>query len=172
LGCAVAARAQVASRLPELPGLELPSSLWFWLSLALGVLLLLQLARQRFRAARRRHVILSRQALAYARERSAADLLSSLGFQIDAVQARTHYELRVDGEPLMIELRVDYLVSKHNLSYAADVKSGPQATRVQHAATRRQLLEYQLAYDVDGVLLVDMEREQILTLEFAPKRRG
>lgn len=147
---------------------RLSASPWFWISLGLGALLLAQAARQRYRAARRRRVILSRQALAYARERSAADLLISLGYRIDAVQARTSYQLRVDGEAMEIELRVDYLVSKDQLAYAADVKSGPQATRVQFAATRRQLLEYQLAYEVDGVLLVDMERGQVLTLEFAP----
>jgi hypothetical protein len=34
------------------------------------------------------------------------------------------------------------------------------------AATRRQLLEYRLAFDVDGVLLVDVETGEVSEVEF------
>ena len=36
----------------------------------------------------------------------------------------------------------------------------------RHAATRRQLMEYAIAYDVDGVLLVDMESEKVRRVAF------
>ena len=46
------------------------------------------------------------------------------------------------------------------------MKTGPRATRITTAATRRQLLEYRVAYDVNGVLLVDMDKEQIHEIGF------
>ena len=39
-------------------------------------------------------------------------------------------------------------------------------SRGRHTATRRQLLEYALAYDVDGVLLVDMTAGRLHQVEF------
>ena len=36
-----------------------------------------------------------------------------------------------------------------------------------HAPTRRQLLEYSIAFDVHGVLLVDVEADRVARVEFA-----
>jgi hypothetical protein len=137
-----------------------------WTSAVLLLIVVWQWSRARFSAWWRRHVILSRQAHAYACERDAPALLRRHGFHVEAAQARIRYELHLDGKPLTIALCVDFLVSRNGLRYAADVKSGEQATRLENPATRRQLLEYQLAYDVDGVLLIDVERERIRRVEF------
>jgi hypothetical protein len=48
----------------------------------------------------------------------------------------------------------------------AEVKTGEVAPRLSTAATRRQLLEYRVAFDVDGVLLVCPERGTIQRVDF------
>lgn len=45
------------------------------------------------------------------------------------------------------------------------MKTGKLAPRLDHAATRRQLLEYRVAFGVDGVLLVDAEAERVTVVE-------
>jgi hypothetical protein len=76
------------------------------------------------------------------------------------------YEVRIDNEPVPIELRADYLVSYGDKRYIAEVKTGRAAPRIDTSATRRQLLEYRIAFDVDGVLLVDAEANRIHAVEF------
>jgi hypothetical protein len=46
------------------------------------------------------------------------------------------------------------------------VKTGRQAPRLGHADTRRQMLEYQLAFEVPGVLLVDAESGRVREVRF------
>ena len=65
-----------------------------------------------------------------------------------------------------IVVRADLLVSRGARRFVAEVKTGARAPRIETAATRRQLLEYAVAYDVDGVLLVDMEEHTISEVEF------
>jgi hypothetical protein len=76
-----------------------------------------------------------------------------------------------DGEPQAIELRADLLVSRAGRRFVAEVKTGASAPRLQTPATRRQLLEYSVAYDADGVLLVDIDAQRIHEVRF-PHARG
>jgi hypothetical protein len=46
------------------------------------------------------------------------------------------------------------------------------APRIETSATRRQLLEYGLAFDVDGVVLVDAEAERVRTITFRSRARS
>ena len=62
--------------------------------------------------------------------------------------------------------RVDLLVVRHGKRFAVDVKTGDIAPDPRHPATRRQLLEYLLAFEVDGVLLVDMRARRIHEIAF------
>jgi hypothetical protein len=103
---------------------------------------------------------------AIAGEGDAATLLRRAGFRIVAVQARTWWAPLVDGEPHQIELRADYLVEADGELLVAEVKTGDEAPRLTTAATRRQLLEYHVAFDVDGVLLVCPELGSIHRIEF------
>jgi hypothetical protein len=107
-----------------------------------------------------------RAARAGAGEDDAAVLLRRAGFRIVARQARTCWAPTVDGEPLETELRADYLVEAHGELLVAEVKTGDEAPSLATAATRRQLLEYCVAFDVDGVLLVCPERGSIHRIEF------
>ena len=112
-----------------------------------------------------------RAARAGAGEADAVRLLERAGFRIVARQARISWAPLVDGEPYPIELRADYLVEADGERLVAEVKTGDEAPRLATAATRRQLLEYHVAFGVDGVLLVCPERGSIHRIEF-PLRQG
>lgn len=118
-----------------------------------------QKLRARFRRARRK-------------EAEAAKILERYGFTVLASQVEGSYALFCDGAPHEVSLRADYLVEKRGKLFIAEAKSGAQAPDVLSRGTRRQLLEYSLAYDVDGVLLVDTEEEAITQVSFPERARG
>ena len=97
-------------------------------------------------------------------------MLRRAGFRIVARQARTWWSPRIDGEPFETELRADYLVEAEGELFVAEVKTGDEAPRLATAATRRQLLEYHVAfsaaYGARGVLLVCPELGRIHRVEF------
>lgn len=135
-----------------------------------GALVALVLARwwRQWRGSRRARV---RAARAGAGEDGAAGLLRAAGFRIVARQARTWWAPLVDGEPHETELRADYLVEAAGELLVAEVKTGDVAPRLATAATRRQLLEYSIAFAADGVLLVCPELGTIHRIEF-PRPSG
>jgi hypothetical protein len=109
-----------------------------------------------------------RQAAAQARslrasegEQGAVALLERAGYAVLEHQVLGSWTVRADGEPLTFGLRADYLVAKDGRRYIAEVKTGRIAPRLSHGPTRRQLLEYTAAFDVDGVILVDADGETL-----------
>lgn len=104
-------------------------------------------------------------------EDAAAALLAEAGYTIIERQARVTWAPLVDGAPVMMELRADYLVEANGELLVAEVKTGDEAPSVTTAATRRQLLEYHVAFGADGVLLVCPERGAIHRIVF-PLRIG
>ncbi len=144
-------------------------------ALSLAVVFLTLLAVQTLRlwisntaAARRigRH-----QRLGAEGERRARALLAKLGYRLCAEQATGSYWLLVDQKKTPIHLRADYLVEKKGRRFVAEVKSGIESVKVTGRSTRRQLLEYLFAFDVDGVLLVDMRDNEVREVCF-PEIRG
>jgi hypothetical protein len=117
-----------------------------------------------------------RAARAGAGEEGAARMLRDAGFTIVASQARTWWSPLVDGEPQELELRADYLVEADGELLVAEVKTGDVAPSLATAATRRQLLEYHVAFSVaygaDGVLLVCPELGTIHRVSFPLPRRS
>ncbi len=103
---------------------------------------------------------------AVAGETTAAGMLRKAGFRIVARQARTWWSPLFDGEAYEIEVRADYLVEAEGELLVAEVKTGREAPELATAATRRQLLEYRVAFDVSGVLLVCPERQAIHRVDF------
>jgi hypothetical protein len=99
-------------------------------------------------------------------EAEAPRLLERLGYNVLGAQVEGSYSLVVDGEPMNVPLRADYLVTRRGRRYIAEVKSGKAAPRLSTAATRRQLLEYLVAFEVDGVLLVDGEERRVHEVQF------
>ncbi|MBK8251572.1 MAG: hypothetical protein IPK82_02760 [Polyangiaceae bacterium] len=94
-------------------------------------------------------------------EERAEKLLTRQGYHIEARQTVLVYQLKVDNSDVDVELRADFLVRRDRRKFVAEVKTGKVAPRLDTATTRRQLLEYRIAYGVDGVLLVDVENGKI-----------
>jgi hypothetical protein len=106
------------------------------------------------------------------KEAEAATLLERRGYRVLSGQLEGFYELLQDGESFYPKLRADYLVERRGKVYIAEAKSGSRAPDVLERHTRRQLLEYAIAYEVDGVLLVDTEAKRISEISFPALRRG
>lgn len=102
-------------------------------------------------------------------EKEAEKLLKKLGYTLLQRKPPASYWAVVDGEPVNVSLSGDLLVEIKGKTLLAEVKTG-KAVKLDHEGTRRQLLEYQLAFGVDGLLLVDMEAKAVRTVRFpAPK---
>lgn len=127
------------------------------------VLTALYLAVRRWR----RRLVRQRQWLrARSAESEAPRLLEKLGYGVLGAQVEGSYSLVVDGQPIEVSLRVDYIVGRGGRRFVAEVKSGRLAPRLDTAATRRQLLEYLITFQVNGVLLVDGEARSVHQVEF------
>ncbi len=99
-------------------------------------------------------------------EKQAEAFLTRCGYRMLARQVAGKYEAIVDGEAQTVTLSADLFVERDGSTWIVEVKTGPNAPRFEHADTRRQLLEYQLAFGGDAVLLVDPERETIREVRF------
>lgn len=126
-----------------------------------------RLGRTRF--AKRKRMVAKRAARG---EVEAAGLLRKHGYKILDTQAEHSWHIKVDGISHEVEMRADYIVKRKGVLYVAEVKTGRVAPRVTCAPTRRQLLEYALAYPVDGVLLVDMETHTLHHVTFPEQKNG
>ena len=125
-----------------------------------------------------------RKVAAHARSLRAVDgevgavaLLERRGYAVLERQVPGSWTVHADGEPVTFGLRADYLVVRQGRRYIAEVKTGRLAPRLSHGPTRRQLLEYSAAFDVDGVLLVDADSGAITHVEIdrvgdRPRGRG
>lgn len=142
-----------------------PNALLFLLA-ATMLLAVVQSARLAWQGFWRRRTIAIRRERGAEGEKRAEKLLREMGFGILGRQVAVSYDVQIDGEPMAIDLRSDYLVSYGDKRYVAEVKTGRAAPRLDTSATRRQLLEYRIAFDVDGVLLVDAEAERVHAVEF------
>lgn len=159
---------------PHLPP-DAPATVATWVVVLVAVLVAVALvgalagqrAAQAWRAVRLR----SRMRRARAREAMARPLLERAGYTVLAAQVSAPCPLLRDGERLEPLVRADYLVSRRGRTFIAEAKSGAVATDPTERATRRQLLEYAVVYDTDGVLLVDTEAGTIATIEFPGLRR-
>ncbi len=132
--------------------------------LSLVVAFLLLLGRWRQSAGHRRAV--RRAHRAAAGEEAAEELLEAHGYSIVDRQVRCLWWMDVDGEEEEFELRADLLVERDGERFIAEVKTGQRAPDPSYPPTRRQLLEYRLAFDPYGVLLVDVEADEIVSVDF------
>lgn len=107
-----------------------------------------------------------RQRRAQRGELDAQELLAAEGYQIVDSQVHLRWSVYVDDEPIEIRLIADHLVEREGMRFVAEVKTGDAAPSIRTAATRRQLLEYLVAFGCDGVLLVDMEEAVIREIYF------
>lgn len=99
-------------------------------------------------------------------ETAAVKFLRSRGYKILASQLREEVIIYVDGEAEKSVVRADYLVRRGWKLYVVEVKSGQQGN-ARLPAIRRQLLEYHMVYQPDGILLLDMEHKNLQEIRFA-----
>ncbi len=129
----------------------------------LGLLVLWQSGRSRRRARRI-------QRRGKAGEEQAVALMSRAGYEVVAAQHGGAFAVEADGELWTFSLRADFLVRRRRDGrfFIAEVKTGEFAPRLSHGPTRRQLLEYSLAYRdrACGVLLVAPELGEVTCVRF------
>lgn len=133
---------------------------------ASGLFLLLLLTYLSFRRWRRHRVAVDRARTASKGERNAETLLRGLGYRILGRQVTRYWAIDVDGQSKQVQLRADLIASRSGRRFVAEVKTGHKAPKIDTPTTRRQLLEYRVAYDVDGVLLVDMTANRVHRVRF------
>jgi len=131
----------------------------------LGLLFGLALSRRARRDGLTRHRRLGTRG-----ERAALRLLRRHGYRVLGTQVAGTVLVRVDGSVRRFAVRADALLRRRRRRFVAEIKAGAVTARLAHRGTRRQLLEYAHAFEVDGVLLVDAARGEILEVEF-PQRR-
>ncbi|MDP6935328.1 MAG: hypothetical protein QGG40_20580 [Myxococcota bacterium] len=99
-------------------------------------------------------------------EVEAAQLLEARGYRLLDEQVTRTAGLWIDEQWQEITVRADYLAERNGKTYVVEVKTGKEAPNPAHAATRRQLLEYDHVYRTDGLVLADMERAQLHEIRF------
>jgi hypothetical protein len=132
---------------------------------ALVVLALGWLALAARRAWRRRRE-LARLRRGHAGERRGRALLEQAGWRV--LRAHPPGELRVgvDGDERVQPLTADYLCERGGRVLPAEVKTGAAAD-LAASATRRQLLEYAVAYGAGATLFVDADEGRVAEVAFA-----
>jgi len=103
---------------------------------------------------------------AVAANEEAAALLEAKGFKVIDRQRRSDIITYVDGKPHMGFVQADFLASKRDKIYVAEVRTGSHVGDVNDPAVRRQLLEYNYVYKPDGILVVDMVERRIHLVDF------
>ena len=88
------------------------------------------------------------------------------GYKIIKYHYRKQYDVKQNDDKIKINLEADYIVKRRGKRYIAEVKSGDSATEIKNSSTRRQLLEYSLFIENDGLILVDMENQKLSRIEF------
>ncbi len=134
------------------------------LALAALLLGLVVAGRKGNRATRRRN------RMALDGEVIAEKLLSKKGYRVIERQVAGEWWMWIDDEAVEVQVRADFLVRRKGRLYVAEVKTGRMVTDPAFPATRRQLLEYRMVFDVDGVLLVDAENRRLHRVDFPADR--
>ena len=98
-------------------------------------------------------------------EKRAKKHLQELGFSILKHQPTTEVGWWIDDVWTQTTITGDYLVKRNGEVGLVEVKTGRTASAT-HRDTRRQLLEYHHAFDVDAVFLFDVDRGRLQRIEF------
>jgi len=101
----------------------------------------------------------------------AEELLAQHGYRVVERQAELTWALPTSTGSVRVDLRADLIVQRRRKRYVAEVKTGEAAPSLTSSRTRRQLLEYATAYDVDGALLVDPEGGNVTEVFFHRRAR-
>ena len=107
-----------------------------------------------------KRVLISKRA-----EKKAEELLKKNGFHIIDRQQCKPLIIKAGSELYRYLIRIDFLVKKNGRTYVVEVKSGSK-NKITKRETRRQLLEYFLAYQPHGIILFDMDTKKFSEIRF------
>ena len=100
-------------------------------------------------------------------------LLRTFGYQVLGKNQKESILIRVDGKEHLGTLVAEYTVKKHNRSYVVVVERGEGEFDPTQPGLRRQLIEYDRAFGLNGVLLVDAQKKVIHKVDFGfPRERN
>jgi Holliday junction resolvase len=102
-------------------------------------------------------------------ETEAEGFLIKKGYNIVENQAIYYHNYIVNGHKKQNKLIVDYIAEKEGKTYIIEVKSGKKAISLDDKNSRRQLLEYDVVIENDGVILLDMENKKLQYVQFHSK---
>lgn len=140
-----------------------------WMAWALGAFFLIAILIWQGKKGSRRAKRRARRAVRG--EERAKKLLKAHGYHILDDQVSHCIEVEVDGSERTYDIRADFLVRRQGRTYVAEVKTGKIVPNLSHGPTRRQLLEYTLAYNAVGTLLVLPEDGKIHAVRFPGRYR-
>ncbi|MBD80768.1 MAG: hypothetical protein CL840_17770 [Crocinitomicaceae bacterium] len=98
-------------------------------------------------------------------ELGAKKLLEKNGYTVHDYQPALSYNFKADSEIVKVNISPDFIVEKGGTKYVVEVKTGEVAGNANYAATRRQMLEYNLASELP-LLFVNMDHQSIHEIRF------
>lgn len=98
--------------------------------------------------------------------------LEEHGYAVVGAQVVVEHPVQIDDRLVRAVLRADYLAERDGARFVVEVKTGRLAPRIETRATRRQMLEYRVAFDVDGVVLIDADSGTVHEVSFPALARG
>lgn len=99
-------------------------------------------------------------------ERLAREFLEAAGFRVTGTQASREVLVVVDEVPRTVEVIADFLAVRRGRDCLIEVKTGGQAPDPLYSPTRRQLLEYALAFPGRELHLLDMDARRLHRVRF------
>ena len=99
-------------------------------------------------------------------EKEAEKILRKRGYTIIDVQKCKPLLITIGDKIHRYLVRIDYLVRKRGKVYVVEVKSGEKIPYITNRETRRQMLEYYLAYQPSGIILLNMKSRSISEVKF------
>ena len=99
-------------------------------------------------------------------EKEAEKVLKKNGYVIIDAQKSKPLLITIGDKIHRYLVRIDYLVRKRGKVFVVEVKSGEKIPYITNRETRRQMLEYYLAYQPYGILLLNMKNKIISEVKF------
>lgn len=99
-------------------------------------------------------------------EKEAEKILKKNGYTIIDAQKSKPLLVTIGDKVHRYLVRIDYLARKKGKIYVVEVKSGEKIPYITNRDTRRQMLEYYLAYQPSGILLLNMKNKSIYEVKF------
>lgn len=99
-------------------------------------------------------------------EKEAEKILKKNGYTVIDAQKSKPLLITIGDKIHRYLVRIDYLARKRGKVFVVEVKSGEKIPYITNRETRRQMLEYYLAYQPCGILLLNMKNKSISEVKF------